>query len=132
MVDVRPSLIDFLNLFDICLDKCCLMLKCILVIVLSALLDVWTYVGHVALAAPSSNPKAGWRDGRRQLDTPRQAVGLPQGVLDLATGFLVGICRDPSPSATPPPLVSQGPFSTLFFDYFLTSFSDPIFIRFWS
>ena len=48
----RPSLIDLLSLLDRCFNKCCLMFQCILVIVLSALLDVWAYVGHVALASP--------------------------------------------------------------------------------
>ena len=37
------------------------MFQCILVIVLSALLDVWAYVGHVAHVPLSSNPQARWR-----------------------------------------------------------------------
>ena len=51
----------FVNLFDRCLDKCCLMFQHILVILLSALLDVWAYVGHVAHVPLSSNPQARWR-----------------------------------------------------------------------
>ena len=47
------------------------MFQCILVIVLSALLDVWAYVGHVALVPLSSNPQARWR-------------GWPEGQLDPA------------------------------------------------
>ena len=39
------------------------MFQCILVIVLSALLDVWAYVGHVALVPLSSNPRHGGGDG---------------------------------------------------------------------
>ena len=46
------------------------MFQCILVIVLSALLDVWAYVGHVALVPLSSNPQARWR-------------GWPEGQLDI-------------------------------------------------
>ena len=51
----------FVNLFDRCLDKCCLMFQHILVILFSALLDVWAYVGHVAHVPLSSNPQARWR-----------------------------------------------------------------------
>ena len=62
----------FVNLFDRCLDKCCLMFQHILVILLSALLDVWAYVGHVAHVPLSSNPQARWR-------------GWPEGQLDTYT-----------------------------------------------
>ena len=58
VVDFRTKLV---NLFDRCLDKCCLMFQHILVILLSALLDVWAYVGHVAHVPLSSNPQARWR-----------------------------------------------------------------------
>ena len=46
------------------------MFQCILVLVWSALLDVWAYVGHVALVPLSSNPQARWR-------------GWPEGQLDI-------------------------------------------------
>ena len=46
------------------------MFQCILAIVLSALLDVWTYVGHVAHVPLSSNPQARW-------------LGWPEGQLDI-------------------------------------------------
>ena len=76
------SLIDFLNLFDRCLDKCFLMFQHILVIVLSALLDVWAYVGHVAHVPLSSNPQARWR-------------GWPEGQLDIYTCmcWCVSVCH---------------------------------------
>ena len=61
------------------------MFQHILLILLSALLHIWAYVGHVAHVRLSSNPQARWRvwpEG--QLDTSNGRFAVDREFVDIA------------------------------------------------